>query len=631
MTQSSSSEGGSIPQNFLKNQQTTADNTKRTRELMEEAADNNKKDDAAQKERMKTMGFFEGSFDSFSTILTDMGGMINDTNLLLGGIHDTLVGISETGMVAAQPQEPEPIPETPEQEKQRNALFEMFRTVFSGGITLDGLKQSFNNGLGHVSDALQNSLSGLSAIGNHMLENTAVALAWQGIQTTWELAKQAYQKGNDLRLAVIDKLKVIREKKRDKDFQRRHEELMGNLKENARGVARSLFLLTGVPLIASGLGKLTTGLTKGIKGVKEAVEANAPKKAGIFDASQNKAGAAAANDEFFGQSGGGMGLGEKMKGFFQSAFGGVSTVAQAMVKIIGESVVSIGGFLGEAIGSTLGGFIKGLSIGLKALGNPQVLLGLAGLTLALSTLSIAIGTAAAIGGEDLEHFGSMMKQTFEGVGVVITSIGDVITGVIDSVGDAVVGIMDSFGRNIEILSDLDAGNLAAVAGSMGLISAAMIAMTGAGAIAAGVDAVGGAVTGLVDNIAGTDTKTPLEKMVELANGAGELNKLGETFSTFDKSVMAFNRGLGMIDEEALDKFITSLSKLDDIDASKLRSLASIRNAEVEMMARDAKSAELAQANAGGNTAVQTNNTNVNTSNSINQVTSARTPFNGSKS
>ena len=159
---------------------------------------------------------------------------------------------------------------------------------------------------------------------------------------------------------------------------------------------------------------------------------------------------------------------------------------------LGGSLSSLGkglGDLGKGLGGGISGLLKGVASGLAAFGNPETILGLAAVTLAINGLAFAMRIAAPA----FEPFGRMMKLVFQGIGdglasasVIITKIGDAVGMVIKSVGDSIVAVMHGAAQSLMTISTINPGKLYAVAPAIAAVGASLVPFgVGTAAAAAG--------------------------------------------------------------------------------------------------------------------------------------------------
>lgn len=117
--------------------------------------------------------------------------------------------------------------------------------------------------------------------------------------------------------------------------------------------------------------------------------------------------------------------------------GGAAATTATGAAGAGAAAAGGAGAAGGAVG--VGGFLKGLASGLRAIATPQALVGLAAITLAIIGLAYALKIAAP----GIIAFGQAAKSVLEGIGTIITSIGTALGTIITSVGDALSKVFTS--------------------------------------------------------------------------------------------------------------------------------------------------------------------------------------------
>lgn len=126
-------------------------------------------------------------------------------------------------------------------------------------------------------------------------------------------------------------------------------------------------------------------------------------------------------------------VGDGISKFIKSISKGISSAVKTLADGVGKGL--------QSLGKGLGGFLKGMAGGLKAIANPQALLGLGALVLAINGIAFALRIAAP----GIEAFGKMMKSVLEGVAPVVEAFGKVI----ESVGKAVTIVLLGIGSVVE--------------------------------------------------------------------------------------------------------------------------------------------------------------------------------------
>jgi hypothetical protein len=150
------------------------------------------------------------------------------------------------------------------------------------------------------------------------------------------------------------------------------------------------------------------------------------------------------------------------------------------------------GGMGGATGG-IGGALQGIAQGLKAFASPQVLIGLAAITIALKVLEPVIASLVPIMVKLSEVIGNVMVKALEVAAPIITSIFNGIGTVLSSIGTGIATIISSISDSISKFAGLNAGNLAAVAAGVTALSVA-VGLFGVGNVIAAIgDFFGGGI------------------------------------------------------------------------------------------------------------------------------------------
>ena len=272
-----------------------------------------------------------------------------------------------------------------------------------------------------------------------------------------------------------------------------------------------------------------------------------------------------------------------------SGIGGLVSKIPGMNSLFGKTkdgldkVSSSGKNLSKSLGSIgkgIGGFFKGMASGLRALGDPRALLGLAGVTLSI----MGIGYALKLAAPGIEALGSAIKRAFEGLGTVVVSIGTAIATMLKEItlekavalaavggGFAALGLgLASLGTSlifgvagIGVLAGIAAmaDPLSTVGTSLTTIAAAVAALSVAlnsletekleelkglvmtTASAAPVVAATGAITSLIQGIAGTgEAQSNKELLAEIKLLREAVQKGGNVYMDGDKVGTALTLG-----------------------------------------------------------------------------------------
>ena len=193
---------------------------------------------------------------------------------------------------------------------------------------------------------------------------------------------------------------------------------------------------------------------------------------------------------------GGGGGGGLMSMFGKGGAGAAAAPATAMAGGAGGAVpgaVPTSGGMGGGAASGFGGVLKGIAEGLKAFASPQVLVGLAAITIALKVLEPVIASLVPVMVKIADVVGNVLVKALEMAGPIITSIFNGIGTVISSIGGAISGIITSIATSIQLFAGLDAGNLGLVAGAITALSVAVGLFGGASIVGAIGKFFGGSV------------------------------------------------------------------------------------------------------------------------------------------
>jgi lysozyme len=170
--------------------------------------------------------------------------------------------------------------------------------------------------------------------------------------------------------------------------------------------------------------------------------------------------------------------------------GGIAgNAAESAGSAVGKGLGSLGEgikSLGSGLGGGISGLLRGIASGLAALANPQTLLGLGAVTLAI----MGIGKAVEWAAPGIEKIGGAIKASFEGAAVFVNNMGTAIKSVaegigivIRSIGAAAVDVAKALTDSIKELAGISALKLIAVAGGITAVAGSMTAFGLGGALA----------------------------------------------------------------------------------------------------------------------------------------------------
>ena len=178
---------------------------------------------------------------------------------------------------------------------------------------------------------------------------------------------------------------------------------------------------------------------------------------------------------FSGGGGGGL------MSMFGKGGAGAAAPAAAMGGAGGGGALPAAGGGGGGAASGFGGALTGIAQGLKAFASPQVLVGLAAITIALKVLEPVIASLVPLMVKIADVIGNVLVKALEMAGPIITSIFNGIGTVISSIGGAISGIITSIATSVQMFAGLDAGNLGLVAGAITALSVA-VGLFGVGSV-----------------------------------------------------------------------------------------------------------------------------------------------------
>ncbi len=203
-------------------------------------------------------------------------------------------------------------------------------------------------------------------------------------------------------------------------------------------------------------------------------------------------------------------LGEKIKDFGKGMASALKDVGKGIGDFLKNTGTGIGKFLqqiGSGLGKAIGGFFSGIATGLTtfamAMAAPTPLFGLpAGLIIV--GMAMGIAKALSIAGPGIEALtplllglASIIGDTFvkvlEKAGPIIKTIFDGIALVITSVGNSIASVFGAITSSIGEFAKMDALALASVAGSIGLLAGSIGLFGGANIIGAIGSFFGGGV------------------------------------------------------------------------------------------------------------------------------------------
>ncbi len=196
---------------------------------------------------------------------------------------------------------------------------------------------------------------------------------------------------------------------------------------------------------------------------------------------------------------------------------------------------------------------------------------------AIAPLALIGAAAMLVIGAAMYVVASALKVVAEAMNIAIPffeTIGDLITGVIGAIGDFIEGIIGKIVDSLLRIGQLDAGALAAVGGSIGIISGALVklgASLAGGGLMASVGEFFSWLSGaespveVLEKLAaiGPDLALAAESITGVVNGLGEVAKLGkmDISDTLGQGIEDLNDAIDELDENMVDRKIKKLGEL----------------------------------------------------------------------
>jgi len=393
-----------------------------------------------------------------------------------------------------------------------------------------------------------------------MLEHLTVALNWltKAVDTLIEWNDDIYKMSGKFKINLVD--------------------IIG-------GMAVIVGVLAGFTLLGKGLGSLTSmlfGLVKSTAGVPGKLVKNLLRTIGIGGKGAKAGKAAEEMTTSLGADGSG-GSGKGGKGGKGGGGGG-----EGMLSRLGKGIGDLGKGIGAALGGLLRGTLVGLADGLKALGDPKVLLGV----LALAGIAVTLWVA----GKALKDFADIKWESIAKAGVVIVGLTltvmalgalmasgygtiAILAGVAALAGmgaallvlgkaiQAVGTGLESITKSIVLLGQLNGDNLINVAKGVGALGVALASF-----------GVGSAVGGIMSTVAGGFSKlfgdgSMLDQLKAFAAIGPNLVMAGMGITTISSSISLLSATLGSF--KGLDTLQSIVSTINSIDIAKALTFAAL--------------------------------------------------------
>lgn len=212
--------------------------------------------------------------------------------------------------------------------------------------------------------------------------------------------------------------------------------------------------------------------------------------------------------------------------------GGAGAAAPATAMAGGGGAMPAAGGMGGGAAGGFGGVLKGIAEGLKGFASPQVLVGLAAITIALKVLEPVIASLVPVMVKIADVVGNVLVKALEMAGPIITSIFNGIGTVISSIGTSISTIIGSLATSVGQFALLDAGNLGLVAGAVTALSVAVGLFGGASILGAIGSFFGG---GVFDDL--KDISTYANPIQITANAVQSLANAFASLSSIDTSAL----------------------------------------------------------------------------------------------
>jgi hypothetical protein len=274
------------------------------------------------------------------------------------------------------------------------------------------------------------------------------------------------------------------------------------------------------------------------------------------------------------------------------------TIGKGMTDIskgIKDLFVNIGkaiGSVGKSIGKGLGGIFSGLAGGLKALGDPKVLLGVAALG--------GIGASMFIAGKAFQQFSDinwaqvgmgavalgvlgtaafLIAPIAPAIGIGALAIGALglalvpFAAAVKIAAPAMVELMGSF----KLLNEVDPKNVLLLGPALISLAAGMAAFSAGGLVSSILDGLG--------SLFGGDS--PFDKLAKIGAAAPAINSMTDNMNNFGQTVENFNTALERLDGKAaadefgamalgIDKLNASMDQISMIDLMKMAAFGPIQ-------------------------------------------------------
>ena len=267
----------------------------------------------------------------------------------------------------------------------------------------------------------------------------------------------------------------------------------------------------------------------------------------------------------------------------------IATGIQKGISALGKGIADAGKGIGSGIGGLLQGTLTGLGKGLKVLGDPKVLLGVAALT--------GIGAAMFVTGKAFQQFadinwagvaaGAVALGVLGAAAFLIAPIAPVIgvgalaigalglalipfAAAVKIAAPAMVELMGSF----KLLNDVDPKNVLLLGPGLVSLAAGMAAFS-----------AGGLISGVLDGLGSLfGSESPFDKLAKIGAAAPAIVSMTDNMNNMGQTVENFNTAIDQLDGKAaaaefgqLAKGIDTLNEsMDNINMIDLMKMAAMK-------------------------------------------------------
>lgn len=215
-------------------------------------------------------------------------------------------------------------------------------------------------------------------------------------------------------------------------------------------------------------------------------------------------------------------------------------------------------------GGGFGGALKGIAEGLKAFASPQVLVGLAAITIALKVLEPVIASLVPVMIKIAEVIGNVLVKALEVAGPIITAIFEGIGFVIKSIGEAISGVITAVADSLIKIGSINAINLMGVALALPVLAGGLLAL-GAAELINGIMGFIGSIFGGGESI--------WDKLIELSTYGPGLMAAATAVSVLAPAfAMLSDVDDGDNLDDLMDNLMSAMGKLDEKTQNLMKSM-----------------------------------------------------------